>query len=262
MSWSSEGAVWLTLQQGLVAPVSQPSELLILHRRTNECNFDSSEHEPSIGDGLTSSLRSGCSSLLRNGVPSRFCGCSALVVEHAQAVAGSRRPARRQSHRFTNRHSIRDWALLSQPRLLCHGVECWMRRLQGKALCLSWHEWPLACVSKSGRNLTSSMFLSLSVISILEGLPESTHEPKFGLDLEGQTLSFLNIFTRYAFHVVPSHPMHLTLPESPRGLLSWYERGLSLNHQMKVSALLSNSPHKSRSWADMLRMWSRASVFE
>ena len=76
-------------------------------------------------------------------------------------------------------------------------------------------------------------------ISILEGLPESTHEPMFGLDLERQTLSFLDVFVRYAFHVIASHPMpvtqhvdqprrplHLTLLERPAGSLQWNERGI------------------------------------
>ena len=32
--------------------------------------------------------------------------------------------------------------------------------------------------------------------------------------------------------------------------------GLSLNHRILAFALVANSPHKSRSWADMLWMWS------
>ena len=77
------------------------------------------------------------------------------------------------------------------------------------------------------------------VISVLEGLLESTYEPRFCLDLEGQARSFQCVFMRYAFHVVASHPMpvtqlldqfrlplHVTLPDRPDGSLSWCERGI------------------------------------
>ena len=77
------------------------------------------------------------------------------------------------------------------------------------------------------------------VITNLKELPESTFEPRFGLDLERQTVSFQNVFMRYVFHVFASHPvpvmqlldqprrpLHLTLPERLGGFLSWYDRGI------------------------------------
>ena len=67
-------------------------------------------------------------------------------------------------------------------------------------------EWEL-------RNLLRPAQEAADVISILERVPESTHESRFGLDLEGQ-----DVFVRYAFHVVASHPTPVTqLVEQPRG---------------------------------------------
>ena len=58
------------------------------------------------------------------------------------------------------------------------------------------------------------------MISILQGLPESTYESGFGLDLEGQTLSLQTVYMRYAFHVVASHLTPVTqLLDQPRGPL-------------------------------------------
>ena len=70
-------------------------------------------------------------------------------------------------------------------------------------------------------------------------LRHGQEELMLGLDLEGQSLSFQDVFVSYVFHVVASHPMpvkqlldqprgplHLPLPERPGGLFSWYERGI------------------------------------
>ena len=91
-------------------------------------------------------------------------------------------------------------------------------------------EWGLRYRMRHGQEAADA-------ITILEGLPESAYEPRFGLDLEGKTLSFLSVFMRYAFRVVASHampvpqlldqargPLHLTLSWRPAGLISWYER--------------------------------------
>ena len=56
------------------------------------------------------------------------------------------------------------------------------------------------------------------MISGLEGLPESTHDRRFGLDLECQSLPFQEVFVRSTFHVVASHPMPVALlADQPRG---------------------------------------------
>ena len=61
-SWLSGGVIWSILRQGLVALVPNPSKSIAHSSPSN----NSSEHEPSIGDGLTSSLSNGSSSILRN----------------------------------------------------------------------------------------------------------------------------------------------------------------------------------------------------
>ena len=37
VSWLSDGAIWFTLQEGLVAPVSKPSESTVESSLSNEC---------------------------------------------------------------------------------------------------------------------------------------------------------------------------------------------------------------------------------
>ena len=63
VSWLSDGAIWITLEQRLVAPAYRPFESIDDSSPSNECNLDNSEHEPSIGDGLTDSHRNKGSSL-------------------------------------------------------------------------------------------------------------------------------------------------------------------------------------------------------
>ena len=67
VSWLSDGV----LQQGLVALVCQLSESIVESSLSIKCIFDSSEHDPSIGNDLASSLRNGWSAILQSGVPSR-----------------------------------------------------------------------------------------------------------------------------------------------------------------------------------------------
>ena len=226
---------------------------------------------------LTSSLRNEGSSILPSRVSTRFlCDSPALV---------------------------RDWALFSQPRLFfwCWLLDAtWKNKGQvgyrltdgtltevlinhrmavldvfGEQTCPSQaensHQFELPVVEERLRNRLRRGQDPVAVISCLEGLPESTHDHRFGPDLEGQTLPFHDVFVRFAFYLVASHPRPVTqLVHKPVGHSIWYSLtglmalspgmnvGLSLNRHIGLS-LCSRT---LRSWVKMLWMWSRASSFE
>ena len=107
-----DGAIWFTLQQGLVEPVSQPSESTVDSSPSNECNFDSSLDWRRSDE--FSQEREFFAPPEKS--PISFLWWVGIGVEHAPTVwspacaAGSRQHPRLSTP-------------LSQPRLLCCGVE-------------------------------------------------------------------------------------------------------------------------------------------
>ena len=270
--------------------------------RTSGFFFDSSEHASSTGEGLTIFFNNGRSAVFHIRVTSRFCGRgSALFVEQASTF-WSRRVLldRNRQHGSSLTDSPTDITSAAGHSFLR------MRRVQGKAVCCpdTSGRWPilssdnmLNVVSVNHRvellNVTGKQTYpsqaeqidhfefpvvkwrlcsrlrhgqEADVISILEGLPESTNERTSGLDLEGQALSFKNVLmcATPSMWLPTSNASRATFGSAPWASpfdTSWMARWLSLScYQRGIVA--EPSQHGVCSARVLSRRWSEASSFE